>query len=150
MPKRPWVAVLLTVCTALYLLNPIRTQHSTNSSEKSMSESKKVNEKEPFVVHIVLFKTKKPNDPKTLETLKKACEKLRQIKGVLEIRCGPNYTLRGKGYNFGLYMRFESKKAEAEYQVHPVHKSIVKDEIKPLLDPDAQDPVIALDFSDIL
>jgi len=52
-----------------------------------------------------------------------------------------------RGYNYGISMVFESKEAEAAYQVHPDHVRFVKECVRPQLSK-ASDPVLAVDFED--
>mmetsp|Transcript_27550 Transcript_27550/g.67002 ORF Transcript_27550/g.67002 Transcript_27550/m.67002 type:complete len:110 (-) Transcript_27550:312-641(-) len=101
------------------------------------------------VFHIVLFKLADPTDVKAVATLKEAGEALQKIPGVLSVAMGPNYTQRGRGYNFAACMTFETKEDEAKYQVHPVHQKTVKEKIKPLLAAD-EAPVLAVDFSNLI
>eukprot|EP00466_Bigelowiella_natans_P001741 jgi/Bigna1/140344/aug1.55_g15052 len=80
--------------------------------------------------------------------LKEGSQLLSKIPGVISASGGPNYTKRGKGYNYGISMVFESKEAEAAYQVHPDHVKFVKERVRPALSK-ASDPVLAVDFEDM-
>jgi len=80
--------------------------------------------------------------------MKKACEIIRTIPGVISASAGPNYTQRGKGYNFALVVTFESKESEAKYQTHEEHVRAKKECIAPHLSKEA-DPVLALDYVDL-
>mmetsp|Transcript_5890 Transcript_5890/g.11146 ORF Transcript_5890/g.11146 Transcript_5890/m.11146 type:complete len:110 (-) Transcript_5890:2-331(-) len=100
------------------------------------------------VVHIVLFKFASPNDSKVAASMKKACEIFLSIPGVTGASAGPNYTQRGKGYNFALVVTFDSKESESKYQTHEEHVRAKKECIIPHLSKEP-DPVIALDYVDV-
>ncbi len=51
----------------------------------------------------------------------------------MDISFGANYTQRGLGYTHALVVRFDSKAAEAEYQIHPEHVRVRDHVIKPNL-----------------
>jgi len=93
------------------------------------------------VEHIILIKAIRPFSEAEIAV----CQTLKQIPGVLSVSCGPNYTARGQGYNYGIVVRFVSKMAEAAYQSHPVHVRIRDEVLKPLLAPEPA-PVLAIDY----
>ena len=92
------------------------------------------------VEHVVLLKTKRA--PTEAETEK--IRGLRRIPGCISVCCGENYTQRGRGYNFGIVERFESKEAEMAFQIHPDHAHVRDEVVKPLLASDQA--VLAVDF----
>mmetsp|Transcript_17643 Transcript_17643/g.31657 ORF Transcript_17643/g.31657 Transcript_17643/m.31657 type:complete len:144 (+) Transcript_17643:30-461(+) len=100
------------------------------------------------VVHIVLLQVADPTDPKTLRSMEEAVKTMQTIPGVTGASFGPNYTQRGKGYNFGFVVRFESKESEAKYQVHPDHVRVRDTLIKPLVVKGGAG-VLALDYEDL-
>ena len=89
---------------------------------------------------MVLLKTKRA--PTEAETEK--IRGLRRIPGCISVCCGENYTQRGRGYNFGIVERFESKEAEMAFQIHPDHAHVRDEVVKPLLASDQA--VLAVDF----
>lgn len=56
------------------------------------------------------------------------------VPGVVWITAGRNFTDRGKGFNFGLVVRLESKAALEGYRAHPEHVRVVDELIKPIID----------------
>ena len=93
------------------------------------------------VEHVVLLKTKRA----PTEAEKEKIRGLRRIPGCISVCCGENYTQRGRGYNFGIVERFESKEAEMAFQIHPDHAHVRDEVVKPLLASD-EAAVLAVDF----
>ncbi|PWN93237.1 hypothetical protein FA10DRAFT_298646 [Acaromyces ingoldii] len=53
----------------------------------------------------------------------------------------PTYEERAKGWNWGLYTKFESKAIYEQYRDHPDHKEFVASKLRPNID-----DIMAFDF----
>jgi len=86
--------------------------------------------------HIVIFWTD-PANPKATDDLLAGCEKyLRPIPGVLHYHVGkmvgsPRPVVE-QTYQVAINLTFSSKKAQDDYQVHPLHVEFVEKVLKPL------------------
>ena len=92
------------------------------------------------VEHLVLLQTKRTPSEHEIATL----HSVSKIPGVLGVTCGNNYTARGRGYNFAIVVRLESKEAEVEYQKHPIHVKVRDEVVKPLIV--SADGILAIDY----
>ncbi|WP_281686439.1 Dabb family protein [Pseudomonas citronellolis] len=77
-------------------------------------------------VHCVVVSwLKEPGNLEHIAQLTAACESLRQIPGVNEVRFGPRANLGGVGsddsFDFAMIISFESFKAAQDYGPHPNH-----------------------------
>jgi|SRR5215471_16997924 len=87
----------------------------------------------PEVLHIVLFRWKPDVSSEQLIPVRQALLGLSEtIPGILEIRCGENFSQRSKGYQTVLFVRFASRQALEEYLPHPAHRSVVEEYINPI------------------
>ena len=96
--------------------------------------------------HIVIFWTD-PADPQTVDKLIAGAEKyLKPIPGVLQFHVGrmvpsPRPVVE-QSYQVGLNIVFADKKAQDDYQVHPLHLEFVEKVLKPI-----QKRVVVYDFA---
>lgn len=95
-----------------------------------------------MVDHLVFFKFKSEVTPARRAEIGRAlCALKGVVPGVIEITCGENFTDRGQGHQFGLFVRLEDKAALATYATHPAHKEIVETMIKPFAE-----NIMAIDY----
>ena len=85
--------------------------------------------------HVVIFWTK-PENPKAADELMAGAEKyLKPIPGVLHFHIGrmaPSHRpVVDQTYQVALNLVFPSKKAQDDYQVHPMHVEFVESVFKP-------------------
>lgn len=95
--------------------------------------------------HVVIFWTD-PNIPNSADQLIAGAEKyLRPIPGVLHFHVGkmvPSHRpVVDQSYQVALNLVFPNKKAQDDYQVHPLHVEFVEKVFKPL-----QKKVVVYDF----
>lgn len=86
--------------------------------------------------HVVIFWTD-PANPKAAEELLAGCEKyLKPIPGVLHYHAGmmvkSHRPVVDSTYQVALNLVFPDKKAQDDYQVHPLHVEFVEKVFKPL------------------
>jgi hypothetical protein len=85
--------------------------------------------------HVVIFWTK-PELPGAAEALLAGAEKyLRPIPGVVSFHVGrmakSDRDVVDQSYQVALNLRFDSKQAQDDYQVHPLHLEFVEKAFKP-------------------
>lgn len=77
------------------------------------------------VQSVVITWLKEPGNLEHIARLTAACENLRQIPGVREVRLGPRASLGRNGpdesFDFGTIVTFESLQAAQDYGPHPMH-----------------------------
>ena len=90
------------------------------------------------VVHTVFLWLKQPGNREHRLRLLSASERLRSIPGVHDIRFGEmiesNRAIVDDSFDVGIYFYFSDVGAMNDYLVHPVHKAVVEQEIKPLVE----------------
>ncbi|QDU64703.1 Stress responsive A/B Barrel Domain protein [Planctomycetes bacterium Pan216] len=95
-----------------------------------------------MVEHIVLFEIK---EDASNESVMSMLEGLRRLKGeipeIVELAVGRNFSDRGKSFEYGLLVRFESPEALEAYRKHPAHQDVLDRLIKPVVS-----DVLAVDF----
>ena len=95
-----------------------------------------------MVEHLVLFRWKEGADSAAIESALEGLRALEDaIPGILELTCGHNFSDRAKGFDAGLYVRFENRAALDAYGPHPAHQRVVQELLAPI-----REDVIALDF----
>ncbi|ODN79485.1 hypothetical protein L202_03455 [Cryptococcus amylolentus CBS 6039] len=102
----------------------------------------------PKIVHIVLWKLKRPSVLTSTSTeqvfaeAKKAISALKDVPGPETLHLGgPLIDARAKGFDYGLYSVFSSAKALQEYATSEAHLKVVKENVLPNVD-----DVLAYDF----
>jgi len=89
------------------------------------------------VVHIVLLWLKQPGDSMQRQQLIQASQALRQIPGIRRLQLGEalpsERTIVDDSFDVALVFTFDDAAAMQRYLVHPLHKQIVKRDIKPLV-----------------
>ncbi len=89
------------------------------------------------VVHIVLLWLKQPGDSAQRQQLIQASQRLRQIPGIQRLQLGEAVTserdIVDDSFDVALVFTFEDETAMKSYLIHPLHKKIVKQDIKPLV-----------------
>ena len=100
------------------------------------------------VVHTVFLWLQQPGDAQHRQQLLKASDRLRSIPGVLDIRFGEviesERDIVDDSFDVGIYFYFNDVAAMNAYLVHPLHKAVVAQEIKPLVK-----RIVVHDFFDI-
>ncbi len=99
------------------------------------------------VVHTVFLWLKQAGNDTHRHQLIRATDQLRGIPGVRDIRFGEvidsDRDIVDDSFDVGIYFYFDDVDAMKAYLVHPLHRSIVETEIKPLVD-----RIVAHDFRD--
>ena len=100
------------------------------------------------VVHTVFLWLQQPGDQRHRQQLLQATERLRAIPGVLDIRFGEviasDRDIVDDSFDVGIYFYFRDIAAMNRYLAHPVHTTVVKDEIEPIVN-----RIRAYDFHDV-
>lgn len=93
---------------------------------------------EPGVIHTVVIWLKEPGNTEHRQQAISASKKLKEIPGVLDLRVGEVIAGERKvidsSYDVALYLRFGNKEDLQNYLVHPIHKSLVKDDLGPIIE----------------
>ena len=101
------------------------------------------------VIHTVFLWLKKPGDEQHKRQLLIASDRLRSIEGVLDIRFGEmiesNRDIVDDSFDVGIYFYFSDVAAMNRYLVHPLHQTIVEQDIKPLVE-----RIVVHDFQDAI
>jgi hypothetical protein len=86
-----------------------------------------------MVEHIVLFKWREDAAPGDISKAMQALKNLKNdIPGIVELAIGDNFSNRSQGYQCGLVVRFEDRRALEEYGPHPAHQSVVQNLVAPI------------------
>jgi len=100
------------------------------------------------VVHTVYLWLKNPGNQQERERLLTATDRLRTIPGVREIRFGEviasSRDVVDDSFDVGIYFYFSDVAAMNRYLVHPLHKQVVEQDIKPLVK-----RIVVHDFHDV-
>jgi hypothetical protein len=100
------------------------------------------------VIHTVFLWLKKPGDEQHRQRLLYATHRLRAIPGVLDIHfgemIGSDRDIVDDSFDIGITMYFSTTEAMNEYLVHPLHRAVVEQEIRPLVD-----RIVVYDFSQV-
>ena len=96
-----------------------------------------------MIEHIVAFEfalstTKEQKD----EAIRRLKNLQQEIPGIIDIQAGHNFSMKNKGFDLGLTVRLEDKKALDEYGPHPKHE-----EVKSFLNKIGLIDMIVLDFT---
>ena len=95
-----------------------------------------------MIEHIVLFKWNEDAAPEAIQTAMDGLKALRhKIPGIVDLTCGENFSDRNKGFQTGLVVRFQDRKALEAYIPHPLHQQVVQTLIAPI-----RVDVIAVDY----
>lgn len=90
------------------------------------------------VVHTVFLWQKNPGDRQHRRKLLQATDRLRSIPGVIDIRFGEmiesDRNIVDDSFDIGIYIYFSDVTAMNHYLVHPLHQTIVEQDIKPLVE----------------
>ena len=96
------------------------------------------NIEEKAVVHVVLIWLKEPGNHEHIQQVISASKQLEEIAYIQEMRVGKSIpserTIVDDSFDVGLYMVFDNQKDMERYLVHPKHKSVVINHLKPLAD----------------
>lgn len=105
-----------------------------------------------MIYHVVLFKFLPLTEEQTRD-LYSGLECLRDIPGVISVQYGradkmpyKTYNDRSRGYTHSLIVAVRNRKTLEEYEMNSVHNLVRAKAIKPLIDTDADAPVLAFDF----
>ena len=92
---------------------------------------------EQRISHVVFCWLKEPGNPEHRQQVIEQSKRLTEIPGVLEIRAGEMVPSKRKivdsTFDVAIYMTFANQQAMDSYIVHPFHKEIVKEKLKPLV-----------------
>ena len=98
------------------------------------------------VKHTVFLWLKEPGNEAHRRQLLLATNRLRTIPGVLDIFIGEKIVsdrdIVDDSFDIGITMTFSTTEAMNEYLVHPLHRAVVEQEIRPLID-----RILVYDFS---
>ena len=87
-----------------------------------------------MIVHQVLFDFKPEVTESDLKDIQRELLALEnKIPEIKEISCGPNFSNRSDGYNYGLLVKVDSRDALAVYAEHEAHQKVVNEVIRPRL-----------------
>ncbi len=99
------------------------------------------------VVHTVYLWLKNPGNQQQRERLLTATDRLRTIPGVREIRFGEviesSRDIVDDSFDIGIYFYFSDVAAMNRYLVHPLHRQVVEQDIKPVVE-----RIVVHDFHD--
>lgn len=95
-----------------------------------------------MVEHMVLLKFAEDTSADTrFEVRRRLLALQEQLPGIVEMQAGENFSKRGKGFQIGLLVRFESREALAAYGPHPLHQSVYQ-----YMESVGLEDIIAVDF----
>ena len=101
------------------------------------------------VVHTVFLWLKNPGDMQHRRQLLLATDRLRSIPGLIDIRFGEmiesDRDMVDDSFDIGIYFYFNDVAAMNRYLVHPLHQTIVEQDIKPLVE-----RIVVHDFQDTI
>jgi hypothetical protein len=101
------------------------------------------------VVHTVYLWLKNPGNQQQRNQLLTATDRLSAIPGVLEIRYGEviesDRAIVDDSFDVGIYFYFSDEAAMNSYLVHPLHKKVVEQDIRPVVE-----RIVVHDFTDTL
>ena len=101
------------------------------------------------VVHAVFLWLKQPENAQHRYQLLHASDQLRAIPGVVDIRYGETITsdrtIVDDSFDVGLYIYFSDVEAMNGYLVHPEHKRLVEQDLKPIVE-----RIVVYDFHDMV
>ena len=89
-----------------------------------------------MIEHIVLFKLKEPLSGNRFDAAIAALEGMQQrIPGITEVAAGNSVSPEDKeqGYQFGLWVRFESLAARDRYLTDPEHTGVIREHFSHLI-----------------
>lgn len=106
-----------------------------------------------MIFHTVLFKIKQNSSKEELDNFYTGVKSLSVIPGVLSVSIDPidsnvylGYDDRTKGYTHVLSVILKDKKSLEGYDKDPFHLTIKSTIIKPMLEANTTDPVLAVDW----
>lgn len=108
-----------------------------------------------MIYHLVLFKVKGNATEEEIIRFFAGLRELRQIAGVSQVSCGAcdkmpytGYADRSAGYTHALMVVLADWKALEGYDQNSFHAAVKEAVIKPMLDPSAERPILAIDWED--
>lgn len=102
-----------------------------------------------MINHVVLFRFKPNIKSEEIQLVFDSIGKLAQkFTGVKNFSWGPNNNTEGlaQGYEYGLFLQFESEEVRTAYQDHPYNHKISQEIVIPMLCP-KKNPAIVFDFN---
>ena len=101
------------------------------------------------VIHTVFLWLKEPKNDQHRHQLLRASDQLRAIPGVVDIRYGETIAsdraIVDDSFHVGIYIYFSDVEAMNRYIVHPRHKRLVEQALKPIVD-----RIVVYDFHDVV
>jgi hypothetical protein len=79
-----------------------------------------------MIVHIIVGTLREGIDPAGGAELEEAFASLNEVPGILELTYGPDFSGRGKGYNFGAVLKFANRAGLNSYLEHERHLHVVQ------------------------
>ncbi len=90
------------------------------------------------VIHTVFLWLKQPGELRHRRQLLSATDRLGKIPGVVDVRMGEaidsDRDIVDDSFDVGIYFYFSDVAAMKQYLVHPLHQTIVEQDIKPLVE----------------
>lgn len=79
-----------------------------------------------MIYHLVWFKLKEGITPDEKAQLKSELEAMvPQIPEIIELHCGEDFSGRSRGFEWGLYVKFQTREDGQIYDKHPVHQAFI-------------------------
>ncbi len=79
-----------------------------------------------MIIHIALFKWKESASQEDIDVVMSEIIALKaEIKEIIEISCGDNFSQWSKGYTHAVVVKLNNKNSLEVYRSHPFHKRIV-------------------------
>jgi hypothetical protein len=95
-----------------------------------------------MIEHVALFKWREDAAPGDIAKAMQALQGLKnEIPGIVDLTIGDNFSNRAQGFQCGLVVRFEDRRALEEYGPHPAHQAVVQNLLAPI-----REDVIAVDY----
>jgi hypothetical protein len=95
-----------------------------------------------MVEHVVLFKWREDAAPGDIARAIQGLKNLKNdIPGIVDLTVGDNFSNRSQGFQCGLVVRFEDRRALEEYGPHPAHQAVVQNLLAPI-----RVDIIAVDY----
>ena len=79
-----------------------------------------------MIVHLVLGKPREDLSAEETAELEAAIASLGEVRSVMDMTWGPDFSGRGKGYAYAAVLRFADRGALQEYQDDALHKQVVE------------------------
>lgn len=120
------------ICLAVSFLMAGCTIHTPNHSQQDK------NFLQSQIQHVVIIWLREPGNTSHRQTLIEASQQLTEIPGVISVEGGEvitdNRSVVDSSFDVALVFRLQDKQALREYVQHPLHKKLLKEVFKPLIE----------------